>query len=60
MQHILHIEETMLARDDNIFMAISEMTSTDETYFSITPHDVQMRTDDPTSRLVIEYGMSLD
>ena len=60
MQHILRIEETVLERDDNIFMAISDMTSTDETYFSITPYDIHTRTDDPASRLVIEYGMSLD
>ena len=41
---MLRIEETVLERDDNIFMAISGMTSIEETFFSITPYDFHTRT----------------
>ena len=57
---MLRIEETVSERDDNIFMAISGMTSIEETFFSITPYDFHTRTFSPNNRLVIEYSMSLD
>ena len=57
---MLRIEETVLERDDNIFMAISGMTSIEETFFSIVPYDFHTRTPSPSYRLVIEYSMSLD
>ena len=57
---MLRIEETVSERDDNIFMAISGMTSIEETFFSIVPYDFHTRTPSPSTRLVIEYSMSLD
>ena len=41
-------------------MAIAGFTSTEETYFQISPYDISSRTYSPTARLVITYAMSLD
>ena len=53
IKHGFYIEETVLEREDNIWMAIAGFTSIDETYFSINPYDFSTRTYRYNERLQI-------
>lgn len=54
IHRMLHLEETVLKRNDNTFMATTGMTDIEETFFSISPYDFHTRTWQPQTRLTVE------